>query len=206
MMIPWWEHSEKVWKAQTDRQTDRRTDGRTNRQTDRETGRKTDNIFLKGKSIWKCYLQNVGRFFFRPKYRLIWCLFFIKVYHQPKLKREIVHISKFHNEILYQSKKIYLIHSQFHRSACRIRNESKGCAQHDNFISNPCTMYPCANKVHQFTIYTICVIYYTKYHTIQYRNHVMNRKKRYLFKYFRNISWDIYISIISQNEIYPYFA
>ena len=44
--------------------------------------------------------------FFRPKYRLIWCLFFIKVYHQPKLKREIVRIWKFQNKILYQSKKI----------------------------------------------------------------------------------------------------
>ena len=62
------------------------------RQTDRQTDRKTQQFF-KGKSIWKCYLQNVGHFF-RPKYRLIWCLFFIKVYHQPKLKREIVHISK----------------------------------------------------------------------------------------------------------------
>ena len=28
--------------------------------------------------------------------------FFIKVYHRPKLKREIVHISKFQNKILYQ--------------------------------------------------------------------------------------------------------
>ena len=36
----------------------------------------------------------------------------------------------------------------------------------------------CANQVHQFAICTICIIYYTKYHTIQYWNHVLNRKKK----------------------------
>ena len=45
------------------------------------------NIFLKGKSIRKCHRHNVGHFF-RPKYRLIRCLFFIKVYHQPKLNED----------------------------------------------------------------------------------------------------------------------
>ena len=62
----------------------------------------------------------------------------------------------------------------------------------------------CANQVHQFAICTICIIYYTKYYTIQYRNHVFNRKKRCSIKYFRGISWDIYMSIIYQNRIYPY--
>ena len=113
----------KGWQAQTDRQ--RQTEWQTERQTERQTVKKI--------SIWKCYLQNVGHFF-RPKYRLIWCLFFIKVYHQPKLKREIVHISKFQHKILYQShkkkkKKDYLIHSQLQRSACRIPNENQGCPQ-----------------------------------------------------------------------------
>ena len=99
------------------------------RQTDGQTDRKTESNFFKGTSIWKCYLQNVGHFF-RPKHRLIWCLFFINVYHQPKLKREIVHISKFLSKILYESNKNCLIHSQLHWSACRILNESQGCAEH----------------------------------------------------------------------------
>ena len=51
---------------------------------------------------WMTLKNNI---FFRPKYRLIWCLFFTKVYNQPRLKREIMHISKFQNKILYQSKK-----------------------------------------------------------------------------------------------------
>ena len=36
----------------------------------------------------------------------------------------------------------------------------------------------CVNQVHQFAICTICIIYYTIYHTMQYRNHVLNRKKK----------------------------
>ena len=57
-------------------------------------------------------------------------------------------------------------------------NESQGCAQqflyefHIKPLHNVCT-----NQVHQFAISTICIIYYTKYHTTQYRNHVLNRKK-----------------------------
>ena len=35
----------------------------------------------------------------------------------------------------------------------------------------------CANQVHQFVICTICIIYSTKYHTIQHRKLVLNRKK-----------------------------
>ena len=105
MTIPWWEHREKGVTG-TDRRTDRWTDRWTDRQTERQRQTKRQTvIFFKGKSIWKCYLRNVGHFF-RPKYGLIWCLFFIKVYHQLKLKREIVHISKFQNKILYQSKKL----------------------------------------------------------------------------------------------------
>ena len=92
-----------LWKrCERHRQTDYR---QTDRQKDKETDTNTDSHFFKGRSIWKCYLQNVGHFF-RPKYKLISWLFFIKVYNQPKLKREIVHISKFQNKILYQSRKI----------------------------------------------------------------------------------------------------
>ena len=83
----------KVWKAQTDRQKDRKTD------------RKTDIFFFKGKSIWKCYLQNVGHFFSGLNIGLF-DAYFSSRYHQPKLKREIVHISKFQNKILYHQKKI----------------------------------------------------------------------------------------------------
>ena len=91
----------KVWQAETDRQTDRQR--QTERQTDRQTERQTV-IFLK-ENPFENVICKMLAIFFRPKYKLIWCLFFIKVYHQPKLKREIVHISKFHNKILYLSKK-----------------------------------------------------------------------------------------------------
>ena len=60
-------------------------------------------FFLKENPFKNVFCKMLA-IYFRPKYRLIWCLFFIKVYHQPKLKREIVHISKFQNKILYQSK------------------------------------------------------------------------------------------------------
>ena len=210
MMIPWWEHSEKgvtgtdrQTDKQTDRQADGRTDGQTDRQTyekDRETDKKTDSNFFKGNPFENVICKMLV-IFFRPKYRLIWCLFFIKVHHQPKLKREIVHNSKFQYKILYQSKNNYLIHSQLHRSACRIPNESQGGAQQFLWFHIKPLHNVCANQVQQFAICTICIIYYTKYHTIQYRDHVLNRKKRYSTKYFRNISWVIYMSIISQNKI-----
>ena len=196
MMIPWREHNEKGVTG-TDRQTD------ADRKT--ETDRKTGSNFFKGKSIWKCYLQNVGNFF-RPKYRLIWCLFFIKVYHQPKLNREIVHISKFQNKILYQSKKKELPHT-FSTSSKRLQDrkwKSRLCST--IFVISYQTLAQCmCHQVHQFAVCTICIIYYTKYHTIQYWNRV-EQKKIYSIKYFRNILWDIYMSIISLNKIYPYFA
>ena len=96
MMIPWREHSEKGVTG-TDRQ----------RQIERQRDRQW--FFLK-ENPFENVICKMLAIFFRPKYRLIWCLFFIKVYHQPKLKREIVHISKFQNKILYQSKKNYLIY------------------------------------------------------------------------------------------------
>ena len=90
-MIPWWEHGE---KGVTD----------TDRQTDRQKERQTV-IFLKENPFENVICKMLAIFFWH-KYRLIWCLFFTKVYHQPNLKREILHISKFQNKILYQSKKI----------------------------------------------------------------------------------------------------
>ena len=78
MMIPWWEHSEKGVTG-TDRQRDR--------QTERQTERKTLFFFLKENPF-----ETVICIFVRPKYRLIWCLFIIKVYHQPKLKRNSAYL------------------------------------------------------------------------------------------------------------------
>ena len=175
----------KVWQAQTDRQT--------------------DSNFFKGKSIWKCYLQNVGHFF-RPKYRLIWCLFFIKVYQQPKLKREILLISKFHNKILYQSKN-YLMHSQLHRNACRIPNESQGHVCSTIFIISYQTLAQCMCQSstpirNMYNLHNI--LYKISYNSIS--KPCVEQKKIYSRKYFRNISWHIYMSIIYQNKIFPYFA
>ena len=62
-------------------------------------------------------------------------------------------------------------------------NESPGCAQQFLLFHIKPLHNVCANQVHQFVICTICKIYYTKYHTIQYRNHVLNRKK--------DIQWNI---------------
>ena len=123
-------------------------------------------------------------------------------YHQQKLKREIVHISKFQNKILYQSKKIP---DTFSTSSKRLQEPKwKSMLCSTIFIISYQTLRNvCVNQVHQFAICTICTIHYTKYHTIQYRNHVLNRKKRYSIKYFRNISWDIYMSIISQIKYIP---
>ena len=89
----------KVWQAETDRQTDRQTDRHRQKDTERQTV-----IFLKENPFENVICEMLA-IFFRPKYRLIRCVFFIKVCHQPKLKREIEHISKFQNKILYQSKK-----------------------------------------------------------------------------------------------------
>ena len=48
------------------------------------------------------------------------------------------------------------------------------------------------------------ILYKISYNSIS--KPCVEQKKRYSIKYFRNISWDIYMSIISQNKIYPYFA
>ena len=86
----WKSHSEKgvTGGEQTDRQTERQADSQTDRQTDRQTDwtihrtawlqlkifkkilKSLIKISFKGKSIWNCYLLNVGHFFM-PKYRLI---------------------------------------------------------------------------------------------------------------------------------------
>ena len=68
--------------------------------------------------------------------------FFIKVYHQPKLKTEIVHISKFQNKILYQSKKITWYILNFIEALAGSQMKVKAVLNNFyNFISNPCTMY-----------------------------------------------------------------
>ena len=48
------------------------------------------------------------------------------------------------------------------------------------------------------------ILYKISYNSIS--KPCVEQKEIYSIKYFRNISWDINISIISQNKIYPYFA
>ena len=155
MKIPWWEHSEKGVRG-TDRQTD------TDRKT--ETDRKTDSNLFKGKSIWN-FICKMLAIFFRPKYRLIWCLFFDswQGVYQPKLKRKIVHISKFQNKILYQSKKKKRITSyilNFIEALAGSQMKVKAVLNNFcNFISNPWTMHVPIKYTNsqyvQFAYYTI---------------------------------------------------
>ena len=183
----------KAWKAQADKQTDRQTD-------------KKDSNFFKGTSIWKCYLQNDGHFF-RPNYRLIWCLFFIKVYHQPKLKREItlVHISKISEQNPVSVTKKNPDRPTFSTSSKRLQDpkwKSRLCLT-ICVISYQTLANACANQLHQYVQFAK----YTIQNIIQFNIETMCwTEKIYSIKYFRNISWDIYMSIISQNKIYPHFA
>ena len=142
--------------------------------------------------------------FFRPKYRLIWCLFFIKMYHQPKLKREIVHVLEYQYKILYQSKQIpdtfstssKRLHDPKWKSKCSTisiisyQTLAQCMCQSSTPIRNMCNLHNILYKISYNSISKPCV----------------EQKKRYSTKYFRNISWVIYMSIISQNKIYPYFA
>ena len=99
-------------------------------------------IFLKGNPFENVICKMLA-IFFRPKYRLIWCLFFIKVYHQPKLKREIVHISKFQNKILYQSKKKnnwYILNFIEALAGSQLMKIKAVLNNFYNFISNPSIM------------------------------------------------------------------
>ena len=198
MMIPWWEHTEKGVTG-----TDRQTGGQTDRKT--ETDRKTDSSFFKRKIHLKMLSAKCWPFYSDLNIGLFDAYSFYQGVSSTKAKK----INSAHFKILEQNpasdKKKYLIHSQLHRNACRIPNESQGCAQQFFIISYQtlaqcmcqsstpnCYMYNLHNilqNIIQFNIETICWT-----------------KKRYSIKYFRNISWNIYMSIISQNKIYPYFA
>ena len=208
MMILWWEHSEKGAKGtdrQTDRQTGRQTDIRTDRhrQTDKQTDRKTV-LFFKGKSIWKCYLQNVGHFFSGLNIGSFDAYLYQGVSSTKAKKRNSAYF-KISEQNPVSVKKNYLIHSQLHRSACRIPNESQGCARQFLWFHIKSLHNVGANQVHQFAICTICKIFFKiSYNSIS--KPCVEQKKRYSIKYFRNISWDIYMSIVSHNKIYPYFA
>ena len=80
---------------------------------------------------------------FRPKYRLIWCLFFIQVYHQPQLKREIVHIFKISEQNpASDKKKITWYILNFIEALAGSQMKVKAVLNNFyNFISNRCTMY-----------------------------------------------------------------
>ena len=142
-MIIWWEHSAKGVKG-TDRQTDRQTDD--------------SNFFFKRKSIWKCYLQNVGHFS-GLNIGLFDAYFSSRCITNPNLTE---------SQTLAQC---------MCQSSTPIRN-----------------MYNLRDKIYKIS-----------YNSIS-KPCVEQKNKRYSIKYFRNISWDLYMSIISQNEIYPYFA
>ena len=68
------------------------------------------------------------------------------IFHQSvsstKAKREIVHISKFQDEILYQSKKNTWYILNFIEAFATSQMKVKAVLNNFyNFISNPCTMY-----------------------------------------------------------------
>ena len=65
----------------TDGRMHARTDGQTERQTERQTV-----IFFKGNPFENVICKMLA-IFFRPKYRLIWCLFFVKGVSSTKAKK-----------------------------------------------------------------------------------------------------------------------
>ena len=127
--------------ASKDGETDGWTDRQTARKTERQTERQTVPVIFLKENPFENVIWKILAIFFRTKYRLIWYLFFIKVYHQPKLKREIVHISKFQNKILHQSKKITSYILNFSEVLAGSQMQVKAVPNNFyNFISNPCTM------------------------------------------------------------------
>ena len=69
-------------------------------------------------------------------------LFFINVFHQPKLKREIVHIWKYQNKTLYQQKKKNWYILNFIEALAGSQKKIKAVLNNFyDFISNSCTMY-----------------------------------------------------------------
>ena len=154
MMIPWGEHSEKG-----------------------VTGRKTV-IFLKENPFENVICKNVGHFF-RPKHRIIWCLFFIKVYHQPKLykKRDSAYFKISEQNPASVKKKFP---DTFSHSSKRLQDpkwKSRLCSTIFIISYQTLAQCMCQSSTPIRNMYNLHHRYYTKYHTIQYRNHVLNRKK-----------------------------
>ena len=151
MMIPWWEHSEKGVTGR-ERQTDGQTDRQ--RQRDRQKNRQKDRQYLlKGKSIWKCYLQNVDHF---SGLNIGLFIFFQGASATKAKKRNSAYFKiSGQNHASVKTKK-YLIHSQLHP-----KWKSRLCSTILWFHIKPLHNV-CANQVHQFAICTICIIYYTK--------------------------------------------
>ena len=132
MMIPWWEHSEKGVTG-TGRQTDTETE------TERQTERPSD--FFKGKSIWICFLKNVGHFFSglniglfdanfhqgvsSTKAKKRNCAYFkISEQNPVSVKKNTWYILNFIEALVGSQMKVKAVLNNFY-----------------NFISNPCTMY-----------------------------------------------------------------
>ena len=108
---------------------------------------------------------------------------FMLVFHQgvsstKVKKRNSAHFNIYKQNLVSVKKTTsYIFFIQLHRSTCRIPYESQGCDEHLFLFHIKPLHNVCANQVHQFAICTICIVYCTKYHTVQYRNHVLNRKK-----------------------------
>ena len=130
------------------------------------------------------------------------------MYHQPKLKRaqnqqKLANKISEQNPVLVKKKNPHLIHSQHHRSACRILNESHDCSTIFIISYQTLAQCMCQSGTPISNMYNLHNILYKISHNSISKPRA-EQKNRYSIKYLRNISWDIYMSIISQNKIYPY--
>ena len=125
---------------------------------------------------------------------------------KAKKSSEIVHSSKLQNKILYQSKK-ELAHT-FSTSLKRLQDrkwKSRLCSTIFIISYQTLAQCMCQSSTSIRNMYNLHnILYKITYNSIL--KPCVEQKKRHSIKYFRNISWDIYMSIISQNKIYPYFA
>ena len=106
--------------------------------------------------------------------------------YQPTLKREIVHISKFQNKILYQSKKNtwYILYFIEALAGSQMKVEAVLNNLY-NFISNPCTMYaPIKYTNSQYVQFALYTIYKISYNSIS-KPCVEQKKKRYSIRYLK---------------------
>ena len=145
-------------------------------------------------------------FFFRPKYRLIWSLFFIKVYvSSTKAKQRNSAYFKISEQNPVSVKKNTWYILNFIEALAGSQMKVKATLNNFyNFISYPAQCM-CQSSTPIRNMYNL--------HNTQYKisyNSIskpcVEQNKRCSIKCFRNISWDIYMSSISQNKIYPYFA